>query len=351
MTPPVVSVASPGELLAAVPHLLGFVPRQSLVLVGLRPPRGRVRLTARADLPGPGAENDVVRAVLPAVVHGRCTEAVAVVYLDDIALTDAGLPHAVLVEQLGQSLSRHHVGLRDAVCVSGGRFRSYLCRDETCCDPRGALVPPLDGSALAPHTVLRGRQVWASREDLVASLAPGSAREQASVRRAVDDAIDDLVARLADGTPVPALRQETLRAFAQAVTASAAGTPVPTTARAALLVGLADIVTRDAIIAASFDADPAEAVPLLERLTREAPAPYVAPVAVLLAWHAYAGGDGALASVAVERALAADPGHSLARLVDQGLRSGLPPDALREIARSSRAQVSARLRGPDATAS
>jgi hypothetical protein len=92
-------------------------------------------------------------------------------------------------------------------------------------------------------------------------------------------------------------------------------------------------------------------VPLLERLTREAPAPYVATAAVLLAWHAHAGGDGALAAVAVERALAADPGHSLAQLVDRGLRHGLPPDALREIARSSRAEVSARLRGPDAAAS
>jgi hypothetical protein len=41
----------PRELLALVPYLLGFEPRDSAVLVGLRPPGHRVGLVARVDLP------------------------------------------------------------------------------------------------------------------------------------------------------------------------------------------------------------------------------------------------------------------------------------------------------------
>ena len=44
---------SPAELLAIVPHLLGFVPQASLVVMGTEPPRGRVKVTLRYDLPDP----------------------------------------------------------------------------------------------------------------------------------------------------------------------------------------------------------------------------------------------------------------------------------------------------------
>src|SRR5206468_6873842 len=44
---------SPAELLAIVPHLLGFVPQVSLVLMGTEPPRGRIKVTLRYDLPDP----------------------------------------------------------------------------------------------------------------------------------------------------------------------------------------------------------------------------------------------------------------------------------------------------------
>jgi len=44
---------SPAELLAIVPHRLGFAPQSSLVVMGTEPPRGRVKVTLRYDLPDP----------------------------------------------------------------------------------------------------------------------------------------------------------------------------------------------------------------------------------------------------------------------------------------------------------
>ena len=45
-----VRARSPQELLAVVPLLLGFMPEASLVVIGLAPPRDRVRVTLRYDL-------------------------------------------------------------------------------------------------------------------------------------------------------------------------------------------------------------------------------------------------------------------------------------------------------------
>jgi Domain of unknown function (DUF4192) len=56
-------------------------------------------------------------------------------------------------------------------------------------------------------------------------------------------------------------------------------------------------------------------------------------VLAALAWAAFASGDGALASVALERALTADPGHSLAGLLATALDSGVTPTQLHGISR------------------
>ena len=47
------SVGSPAAVLAIVPHLLGFLPRKSLVIIGAGQPRGRIHVTFRFDLPDP----------------------------------------------------------------------------------------------------------------------------------------------------------------------------------------------------------------------------------------------------------------------------------------------------------
>lgn len=50
---------SPAALLAVVPHLLGFMPEASVVVIGLTPPRDRVRVTLRYELSDP-PEADLV---------------------------------------------------------------------------------------------------------------------------------------------------------------------------------------------------------------------------------------------------------------------------------------------------
>jgi hypothetical protein len=61
---------------------------------------------------------------------------------------------------------------------------------------------------------------------------------------------------------------------------------------------------------------------------RAAPAYLPAP-ASLLAFTAWQSGEGALANIAIDRALAADPGYSLAQLLRDIMDAGVPPSAAR----------------------
>ena len=49
----IVRADSPATLLAVIPHLLGFIPQASVVVIGTAPPRSRIRVTLRYDLPDP----------------------------------------------------------------------------------------------------------------------------------------------------------------------------------------------------------------------------------------------------------------------------------------------------------
>ena len=62
-------------------------------------------------------------------------------------------------------------------------------------------------------------------------------------------------------------------------------------------------------------------------LVRRAQPGYVAAPASLLAFTAWQNGDGALANIALDRALADTPGYSMALLLREALDAGAPPSA------------------------
>jgi hypothetical protein len=64
-------------------------------------------------------------------------------------------------------------------------------------------------------------------------------------------------------------------------------------------------------------------------VTRRAQPGYVAAPASLLAFVAWQAGDGALANVALDRALADEPRYSMAQLLRQVITAGAPPSLAR----------------------
>jgi hypothetical protein len=96
-----------------------------------------------------------------------------------------------------------------------------------------------------------------------------------------------------------------------------------------LAVSLADLRVRDDAWARMVPEHAAAHLRLWTDVVRRAPARYVPAPASLLAFTAWQAGNGALANLAAERALAADPGYSMAQLLLDAVGAGVPPSAAR----------------------
>jgi Domain of unknown function (DUF4192) len=102
-----------------------------------------------------------------------------------------------------------------------------------------------------------------------------------------------------------------------------------------ILWGLRDVHVRDRALQFALGPDAAAAEVLWTACTRRAPAPLDAAPATLLAVSAWLRGDGAMANVALTRALDSDPGYRLAALLAQGLAECLAPAELRAMIRGT----------------
>jgi hypothetical protein len=89
---------------------------------------------------------------------------------------------------------------------------------------------------------------------------------------------------------------------------------------------------RDTLYALAVGHCAGDAESLWALLSRNLPARWRAEALVLLAFSAYARGDGPLAGVSLEAALRCEPGHRMAGMLDTALQSGLRPEHIRELA-------------------
>jgi hypothetical protein len=100
---------------------------------------------------------------------------------------------------------------------------------------------------------------------------------------------------------------------------------------ARIVWGLRDRDVRDRALELAMGADAPAAESLWTECTRRAPIPLDAAPATLLAVSAWLRGDGAMANVALTRALAGEPTYALARLLAQALAGCVAPAELRAL--------------------
>lgn len=331
---PVVRLSTPGDIVAAVPHLCGFVPAESLVAVSLRGERKRIGLTLRFDLPA-GGEGEAAGQVAEQVAERLARDGAAAVVLVVYTEATGELPHAGLVAAITAAAQRAGQPVMEALLVRDGRWSSYACR-RSCCPPEGT---PLGGGAaadaLAAAAAYDGRAVLGDRAQLVASLAPPAL--PADLARRYDDAMVAWVVQVeAEGREAAGRAAISAWREALAAVASAGPTAVPSEASCLrLVVALQELSVRDRVATLALDDDEA-LLGLLLSLAGRCVAPYDVPVATLLALVAWVRGNGALANVALDRALAADPSYGMATLMRAGLDGQLPPSAVRQWLRETR---------------
>ncbi|ASR37476.1 hypothetical protein BAY61_23495 [Prauserella marina] len=330
--PITIDLRGPGELLAATPHLLGFSPQDSVLLIGHGGDRDRVGSVLRADLPPLGDEPGLAASLrLPLLRGGVSAVTVAVVGRHPGEQAN-GPPHRALVGELADLFAAADVPVRHSVWASEiVRGARWLCYDDAGCHGE---IPDPGSSALAAATAHAGLVTYPSRHDMERALLEEASPEVLGRRSALLDArVDELAGveredAVADGFLVVrsaidrALRGELRFTDRQVVDMAMALAMAP----------VRDAALAIAVPAGSTLARAAEQVWFA--LMRETPLPERAQAASLLAYSAYVRGEGPLAGMATAVARDADPGHVLAGLLEQALGHAMPPQRMTRLARA-----------------
>ncbi|KHO22292.1 DUF4192 domain-containing protein [Mycolicibacterium setense] len=313
----------PGALIAALPAVLGFVPHRSLVLVTVD--RGALGCVMRADL-----ADDMTQRIdhLVDLAATAGADAVIAVVVDDQS-TDCQAcddRYRDLTSVLDQALAADGIELYAAHVVdkvaAGGIWH---CADG--CGEQGFVDDP-GASPLAAAAVLDGRRLYASREELLQVIRPDPVAGDGMKRPLA------LVAQrpgCPESRPDAEVRTDVEAAMTVALRLAEGDGP-GRAELARLAVGLADPRVRDTLYALAVGECAEQAEALWALLARSLPDPWRVEALVLLAFSAYARGDGPLAGVSLDAALQARPTHRMAGMLDTALQSGMHPERIRELA-------------------
>jgi hypothetical protein len=332
MATPRVRVDSPAGILAVVPHLLGFRPSNSIVVIGLAPPRARIKIGFRYDLPDPPdakAAAEIAGHAMTILARQRITMAIGVGYGPGSLVTP-------LADALRAAAGRARLTLREVLRAEDGRYWSYLCKDAACCPAEGV---PYDSMAhpVAAALTTAGLAAYPDRESLARTLAPLTGAVATSMRHGTERALMRVAVLIgeqrksAPGTdPLRLVVEDGRRAVTEAIHTYRAGGHLASDDQIAWLsVTLSDLRVRDDAWA-RMDPDHHEAHRRLwTDIVRRACQQYVPAAASLLAFTAWQAGEGTLANIAIGRALDADPDYSMALLLGDLLRAGVPPSEAR----------------------
>ncbi|MFE2180226.1 DUF4192 domain-containing protein [Streptomyces sp. NPDC059455] len=355
-----VTLRSPAELADALPYVLGFQPDDSIVMIALHGARGRFGGRLRLGIPRvPEEWPEVCDQLAECLISGSERRGVrpdgVVLFLCQEPAEGESAQEAMerlrpLSQRLRIACGGLEVPVFEALCISGGRFWSYVCPDRRCCPPEGVPLALPGTSVMAAAATFAGVQVRGSLREMEARLAPLGAPRADGQERVLDAAGADLVPRILDGAGSATVRAQTLGLVGRMLDTFQAAPPVADACAAdlrddgllddqeaaAMIIGLQDRRTRDRVAGWMEEADADAALRLWRALARRCVGSYgeyaAAPL-TLAGWVAWSAGDELMARVALGRALRVDPDYLFARLLHQACNEGVHPKLLRQCLR------------------
>ncbi|MGA7204862.1 MAG: DUF4192 domain-containing protein [Specibacter sp.] len=161
-------VSAGEDLLAFIPHIVGYWPENSLVCIGMC---GKsLRATMRLDLPPEGtAELDGFAAVAAAQLSSDAeADGVLLAFFAGREWNEPEhCPHGVLYCALGEAFAEAGLPVRDAWYVGPSHWRSIECRNPSCCPWPGRSNTKITGSFVNAELVYRGSAVDGNPRDRV----------------------------------------------------------------------------------------------------------------------------------------------------------------------------------------
>lgn len=312
--PAVLRLRTPHDVIAAVPYLLGFHPAGSLVAIGAEGPQGTCAL--RLDLP-PAEHVDAAAEQLATVLVGNGFPRAVLVGYGGPALVEP------IVAAARAALAVRGVEVLETLRVDGGRFWTCGCTVPACCPPEGTPYD-ISTSPVAAQATVAGRVALSDRGALARSVAPVTGLAREAMRRARTRAERRFIDRMV-GSPDPTAA---LARMVEEGVAYVRGLPpreLTDDEVAWLGVVLMHPEVRDEALAHTG----ADRLDLWRDVLRRIDERFAAAPACLTAYAAYLAGDGALANVALDRAVAADPDYLMATLLRDIILTGVPPATLR----------------------
>ncbi|MFJ8016844.1 DUF4192 domain-containing protein [Streptomyces sp. NPDC096339] len=364
-TEPQITLRSPAELADALPYMLGFHPTDSLVMVAVHGEGGRFGGRLRVGIPTATAEwEDTARQVADCLIRGSARrggkpDGIVVFLCQEPRGEESGQRVMTRLRPLAQRIrlacGELDVPVLEALCLSAGRFWSYVCPDGHCCPAEGSPMPAAGTSVLAAEATFAGLQVRGSLREIERRLAPLRGAVAEEMERALDRAAGALLPKILDGATREEVGAETVALAGSLMRRMSLALPVEGgpladdwddallthDEAAALILGLQDRLIRDVAAEWMEGEEAAPALRLWRALARRCVGAYgehaAAPL-TLAGWVSWSTGDEPTARIALGLALRADSEYRFAQLLHHACNEGIDPEGLRQCLREERSR-------------
>lgn len=316
------TVRSPGDLVTAVPYLIGFHPSDGSIVVLARS-GSRIIFATREDFPAPGAParelTDRAEHLVPIVRRQQPITDLMIIGYGEAGQVDPAL------RTYGHAFTASGIRVRELLRVSASRIFNLTCNNPACCPAQGTPFDPTT-SLVAVQATAAGQVALPTRAALAARIAPVTGTAQDSMRRATSGAATRLKALATTGST--AVYEAGAHALHDALRQHDSGRRIADNDLAWLTLLLTRTAVRD--LAIDLTEPHEQHVTFWVDVTRRADQRLVPAPATLLALTAWRCGSGPLALMAAERALQVDPAYQLAGLLLQALQAGMPPSVFEQ---------------------
>lgn len=329
---PTAVLRDPQHVVAALPYLLGFTPKRSLVVMGLRESEEgtAVVVTGRYDLPQDLGYvdqeiEDLADHLVSTFVDSRSINSAIITVIDDVTGNAIGdQPHTALVDYLIEMCDDADIAIKDAIYTDLDSVFVYGC-DDVSWPSHNVAISQEARDEIAASFVFAGLAPMDSRDDLYAEIVH------------IPGALSDEISQLIDEQERPLLGIDSgeVSRIATELTQVLVSQEALTAQKISELgMSMEHVQIRDVVMWDLAHANANERTQAREHLrtaVQHLPDAQVAQVVSVLGIEQWMTGDGARANVAIERARIADPSAGLAQLAEAALGAGFPPEKFAQL--------------------